>query len=226
MKTNTEWAPSLGVRISQTERIDGGWAVSATMKDGGHCPACDTRSSRRHGSYVRHLQDLPAQGAAVRLRVNLARWKCANPDCARQTFGDRRPAVAQPYARLTHRVVDLARMVTHIAGGRPAGRLVACLGLPQSKDTLLRSLKRSVRARVGAAPVRVVGIDDWSWRKGRTYGTIVVDLERREVVDVLQDRTTAGTAEWLGQHPEVEIVSRDRCGLYAQGAREGAPQAR
>src|SRR5208337_4572087 len=65
-----------------------------------------------------------------------------------------------------------------------------------------------------------------AWRKGCTYGTIVVDLERREVVDVLADRSGAGTAEWLGQHPEVEIVSRDRCGLYAQGAREGAPQAR
>src|SRR5271165_5380730 len=94
MKTITEWAPGLGVRISQTERIDGGWAVSATMKDGGRCPACDTRSSRRHGSYVRHLQDLPAQGAVVRLRLKLARWRCVNPDCARQTFGDRLPAVA------------------------------------------------------------------------------------------------------------------------------------
>src|SRR5271165_7281325 len=95
MKTITEWAPGLGVRISQTERIDGGWAVSATMKDGGRCPACDTRSSRRHGSYVRHLQDLPAHGAVVRLRLKLARWRCVNPDCARQTFGDRLPAVDQ-----------------------------------------------------------------------------------------------------------------------------------
>jgi transposase len=72
----------------------------------------------------------------------------------------------------------------------------------------------------------VAGIDDWSWRKGRTYGTIIVDLERREVVDLLQDRTATGTAKWLGQHPDVEIVSRDRCGLYAQGARAGASQAR
>src|SRR5271169_284766 len=226
MKTNAEWAPGVGLRISQVEVGKGGWVVSAIMDDGGRCPACDTRSSRRHGSYVRHLQDLPAQGAAVRLRLNLARWKCANPDCARQTFGDRRPAVAQPYARRTHRVVDLARMVTHIAGGRPAGRLVARLGLPQSKDTLLRSLKRSVRARVGAAPVRVVGIDDWSWRKGRTYGTIVVDLERREVLDILQDRSADSTAHWLEGYPAVEMISRDRCGLYAQGAARGAPRAR
>ena len=111
-------------------------------------------------------------------------------------------------------------------GGRPAERLMKRLGMPVSDDTILRHLKRQVARLRAKTTVRVAGIDDWSWRKGRTYGTIIVDLERREVVDVLQDRTASGTAEWLGEHPEVEIVSRDRCGLYAKGAREGAPQAR
>ncbi len=103
---------------------------------------------------------------------------------------------------------------------------MARLGMPVSDDTILRHLKRQVARLQAKTTVRVAGIDDWSWRKGRTYGTIIVDLERREVIDVLQDRTASGIAEWLGQHPEVEIVSRDLCGLYAQGAREGAPQAR
>jgi hypothetical protein len=75
-------------------------------------------------------------------------------------------------------------------------------------------------------PLRVVGIDDWSWMKGTRYGTIVVDLERREVVDVLHDRSVKTTAAWLGEHPTIEIVSRDRCGLYARAARQGAAQAR
>ncbi|MGP0007812.1 MAG: ISL3 family transposase [Methylocella sp.] len=74
--------------------------------------------------------------------------------------------------------------------------------------------------------MRVVGIDDWSWRKGSSYGTIIVDLERREVVDVLSDRSAEATARWLSQHTKVEIVSRDRYGLYAEGTRRGAPQAR
>ena len=121
--------------------------------------------------------------------MKLARWRCVNPDCARQTFGDRLPAVARPYARRTDRVAELARLVTHMAGGRPARRLMTRIGAPQSKDTLLRALKRSVRHRACATPVRVVGIDDWSWRKGATYGTIMVDLERREVLDILQDRS-------------------------------------
>ncbi len=100
------------------------------------------------------------------------------------------------------------------------------LGVPASDDTILRHLKRGVAARRAKRPVRVTGIDDWSWRKGSTFGAIVVDLERREVVDVLPNRSAAMTASWLKEHPEVEIVSRDRCGLFAQAAREGAPQAR
>ena len=226
MQAKAEWAPGPGVRISQIERMDGGWTVSATMRDGGRCPSCDTKSRRRHGWYIRHLQDLPAHGAAVRLRLDLARWRCVNPDCARQTFGDRLLAVARPYARRTDRVAELARLVTHTAGGRPAWRLMARLGMPQSKDTLLRALKRGVRNQADVAPVRVVGIDDWSWRKGTTYGTIMVDVERREVLDILQDRSAESTADWLRSHPSVEMVSRDRCGLYAQGAAQGAPQAR
>ena len=123
-------------------------------------------------------------------------------------------------------MADLARLFGHAAGGRPAERLMASLGLPQSDDTILRSLKRHVGARDEAAAVRVVGIDDWAWQKGRRYGTIMVDLERREVVDVLPDRSAEVTGRWLGQHPGIEIVSRDRCGLYAEGARQGAPQAK
>jgi len=89
------------------------------------------------------------------------------------------------------------------------------LGMPVSDDTVLRLLKLRSSARGAMTTLRVAGIDDWSWRKGCTYGTIVVDLERREVVDVLSDRSIAGTAEWLRRHPEIEIISRDRGGLYA-----------
>jgi len=100
-------------------------------------------------------------------------------------------------------------------------------GAPHSKDTLLRSLKRGVNKQAPAAPVHVVGVDDWSWRKGSTYETIMVDLKRREVLDVLPDRSAKSTASWLARRPAIEIVSRDRCDLYlyAQGTAEGAPQA-
>ena len=98
-------------------------------------------------------------------------------------------------------MADLARLFGDVAGGRPAERLMASLGLPQSDDTILRGLKRHAGASDAAATVRVVGIDDWAWQKGQRYGTIMVDLERREVVDLLPDRSAEVSGRWLGQHP-------------------------
>ena len=103
------------------------------------------------------------------------------------------------------------------------------LGMPVSDTTILAGLRKHARARSESstvAAVHVAGVDDWAWRKGSNYGTIIVDLERREVVDVLVDRSAATTASWFKDHPDVEVVSRDRAGLYAEAAREGAPQAR
>jgi hypothetical protein len=182
-------------------------------------------STSYHGSKVRVLQDLPVQGSPVSLRLRQARWRCRNPCCARKTFVTPLPESAPRFARRTRRVTDLALLLVHAAGGRPAERLMKRLGLSQSDDTLLRSLKHQTANNGDPTPVRVVGIDDWSWLKGASYGTIMVDLERREVLDVLADRSADGTAAWLACRPEVEIISRDRCGLYAEGATRGAPQA-
>ena len=121
-------------------------------------------------------------------------------------------------------MAGIVRLFGHAAGGRPSERLMARLGMPVGHTTILRHVKRG--ARGGLATLRVAGIDDWAWKKGATYGTMIVDLERRQVVDVLADRSAVSTAEWLRVHPDVEIVSRDRAGLYADGARQGAPQAR
>ena len=103
------------------------------------------------------------------------------------------------------------------------------LGMPVSDTTILAGLRKHARVRSessAVAAVHVAGIDDWAWRKGSNYGTIIVDLERREVVDVLADRSAATAANWFKDHSDVEVVSRDRAGLYAEAAREGAPQAR
>ena len=93
--------------------------MSAVMSGEAGCPACGTRSSRRHGWCVRHLQDLPAQGAAVKLALKVARWRCFNPVCKQKTFSDRLLEIVAPYSRRTRRVVDLARVLAHTAGGRP-----------------------------------------------------------------------------------------------------------
>jgi transposase len=155
----------------------------------------------------------------------MTRWRCRNDRCERRIFAERLPELTTPFARRTARLAGIVRLFGHGAGGRPSERLMTRLGMPVSDTTILRDLKRSARSHAYPVHVRVARIDDWAWRKGMTYGTVIVDLERRRVVDLLPDRSAASTATWLKAHPEVEIVSRDRAGLYAEGAREGSPQA-
>ena len=103
---------------------------------------------------------------------------------------------------------------------------MARLGMPVSDTTILRIVKECAGVLPNRAVVRVAGIDEWAWRKGMTFGTVIVDLERRQVVELLADRSAGAAADWFKKHPEIEVVSRDRAGLYADAARQGAPQAR
>jgi transposase len=223
MKTQVLLAPLGNVRMLAIERNETGWMVSAVGPGHGPCPACETPSSARHSTYRRRLQDLPVQGSPVVIELRVGRLRCRNQACGRHIFAERLVGVTEPLLRRTERVLELVRLLGHSSGGRPAERILARLGIAASDDTVIRRVKRHARKRAATGPLRVLGIDDWSWRSGQNYGTIMVDLERRTVVDVLPDRCAVSVAAWLGQHPEVEIVSRDRHGLYAEGAQVGAP---
>ena len=179
--------------------MGGTWVVSAVGQAGGSCPGCGEQSTLRHGWHQRRLQDLPVQGVVVTVKLGVIRWRCGNAECERQTFADPLPEIASPHARRTCRVAEIVQLLGHGVGGLPGERLMKRLGMPVSDDTILRQLKRCATARGATTTVRIAGIDDWSWRKGCTYGTIVVDLERGEVVDVLSDRSAPGTAEWLSR---------------------------
>jgi Transposase/zinc-finger of transposase IS204/IS1001/IS1096/IS1165 len=226
VKSKSRWAPGLGVRVLGAQNTHGQWVILAVGGEVGVCPDCGTESSHRHGWHARHLQDLPAQGAGVTVKLRIQRWQCRNKGCKRKTFAAQLPETAAPLARRTTRAAELVYLFGHGVGGRPGERLLKRIGMPISDDTILRSIKRRAKERRAETSVRVVGLDDWAWRKGSTYGTIIVDLERREVIDLFPDRSASATAGWLKQHPEIEIVNRDRCGSFAQGAHEGAPEAR
>ncbi|HLI57315.1 MAG TPA: ISL3 family transposase [Actinomycetota bacterium] len=187
------------------------------------CPLCQRPSGRRHSRYQRMLADLPWNGITVQIRLQTRRFFCDNDACQRRIFTERVPAVAAPYARRTTR---LAEWLTHVAfalGGLPGARLLRHGGCAVSRQTLLRLIHAF--PGVAAPTPRVLSVDDFAFRKGRTYGTILVDLERHQVIDLLPDRSAEGVAEWLMAQPGVEIVSRDRGGEYAEGAKRGAPGA-
>ena len=188
------------------------------------CPVCGHATSRVHSRYRRTVADLPWQGLAVRLDLQVRRWFCPTPTCARQIFAERLPTVVAPYARRTARLASVVEALALALGGEAGARLLATLGTPLSADTLLDAIRRTARPDPPAP--RVIGIDDWSWRRGHRFGTIIVDLERRAVADLLPDRAVDSAVAWLQQHPQVTTIARDRAGVYAEAATKGAPQAR
>lgn len=189
----------------------------------GACPDCHSQSVRVHSYYTRTIRDLPLGAYAVHLKLRVRRFRCLNAVCRRQTFTEQLPQLAAPYAQRTHRLRRTLHDVGCYLSAEAGSRLLEKLRMKASGDTLLRLLRQ-----IGSPEVetpRVLGVDDWAQRKGRTYGTILVDLERHEVVDLLPDRTATTLADWLRAYPGIETIVRDRSTEYARGASEGAPHA-
>ncbi|HYZ40044.1 MAG TPA: ISL3 family transposase [Stellaceae bacterium] len=226
MEALDAWSPAPNLKVLAVERERSRWTVTVDSQGHARCPICGMQSSSRHSFYSRTLGDLSAQGMPVSVRVRVARWRCRNQRCDRRIFAERLPRLAVPFARQTDRLAEIVRLFGYSAGGRPSERLMTRLGMRVSDTTILRHLKQHAGARPDRSVIRIVGVDEWAWRKGMNYGTVIVDLQRRRVVDLLADRVAATMADWFRGHPEIEVIGRDRDGLYADAARQGAPQAR
>jgi transposase len=188
------------------------------------CPECHQSSARIHGRYRRTVADLPCAGRNVILALTVRKFVCGTPTCPRKIFTERLPGLVESYGRMTTRLFALVQVLGLVAGGQQGTRLAERSGIATTPSTLLRQLMQLQAPTTKA--VRVLGVDDWSWKKGRRFGTILVDLERHKIIDLLPDRERATFARWLRAHPSVDLISRDRGTDYAAAAREAAPQAR
>ncbi len=187
------------------------------------CPACGTISTRIHSRYRRTVHDLPNRRRPVHLVLQVRRFRCQKNTCARKIFAEPFPALTRPSAQRTLQLQEALRHLGRALGGQAGTRLGSDLGISGSRDTIVRLVRATVLP-LAVAPKKV-GVDDWAWKRGHRYGTLICDLERGMPIDLLPDRSVETVTVWFQRHPSVELVSRDRASEYATAARKGAPQA-
>jgi transposase len=187
------------------------------------CPTCGHPAGRVHSRYDRRLADAALAGQTVVVRLRARRFFCDSTECAVRTFAEQPDGVATRHARRTPLCRGMLESIALALIGRPGARLATVLGLPVSRNTLLRLLRALPEEPVGE--VTALGVDDWAIRRGQTYATILLNLHTHQPIEVLPDREADTLAEWLKAHPEITVITRDRSGAYGEAARRGAPQA-
>ena len=187
------------------------------------CTKCGAVSKRLHSSYLRHVQDTPIGLFLVWLKLKVRRFRCDNPQCKRKTFAEQFPDLVGRRRRRTTRLLVQLSHICLALGGAAGARLADKLAMAASGSTLLRLLHK-MEAPLPEEP-RIIGLDDWAFRKGRNYGTIIVDHESGKPIDLLPDRDSETVQEWLEKHPTIEVVTRDRSGEYRDAINEALPEA-
>jgi len=187
------------------------------------CPLCGRLTHRIHSRYERTLADLPCVHFRLRVVLQVCKFFCRNPECRRRIFTERLPEVAAPWARKTVRLVERLQSIGLALGGAAGARLGDCLGYGVCGSTLLNQLQKLPLPNFSTP--KVLGVDDFAFRKGHHYGTILVDLETHQPIALLADRKAETLVEWLRAHPGIEVLSRDRSKTYKSAMTEGAPEA-
>lgn len=225
MDANTLLADPVATRIEKFISLsDSILVVIKTIQPTAICPKCSTPSDSLKARYRRRLADLPWHDVPVRIELLTRKFRCRNEFCPRKVFCERLPKLAADYSRRTMRLNQVVELFAFMLGARLGSKSATKLFAPIGKDIFLRAARRA-KDNVESPKVRVLGVDDFAFRRGVSYGTILIDLEQRKPIDVLPDRTSETLTEWLKAHPEIEIVSRDRAAAYADAASQGAPNA-
>jgi transposase len=214
-----------GLELIGLEQMDDSLVITvASTQSAPCCPLRDGAARRVHSRYTRRVADLPCGGQPMRLFLQVRKCFCEEGACPRRIFVERLTPFIDPHGRVTRRLFQVVQVIGLATGGRLGVRVTDRIGIQTSRQTIIRRILALPTKPIGQ--VIELGVDDFSFRRGRTFGTILVDLSSHQVIDLLPERSVESAAAWMQKHPEIQYVSRDRGNDYAQAVRDGAPQAR
>jgi len=213
-----------GITISEVVIKDSQLSIVAIIKSkSGHCPHCSNKSNRVHSLYCRSLQDLSVADKQVNIKLHIRKFFCLNKRCSYKIFSQQLASGLNRYSRRTSRANQQLTQMSLEASARKSSWLSKLIRVPVSPSTCLRLVNNCVVP--AHEKIRHLGIDDWAYRKGHTYGTILVDRETGKAVDLIKSREKEDIIGWLKAHPTIETVTRDRAECYSQSISFVLPDA-
>ena len=208
--------------IAKIEHVNASITVFASIKSSrSRCPVCESFSSTVHDIYYRTVADLPAFQNSSVILLKTRKFKCQNPQCFRKVFSEQTPLTVRRYARRTNRVSTLLDSWSIELTGKLGSLISKQQLIAVSISTITRIAHRQPLPVIKQP--RVLGVDDWAFRKGVNYGTVLIDMETSRPIELLSSRESADLKEWLAKYPDVEIVTRDRSGAYSSAINEACP---
>ena len=210
-------------RIKSIEQKNGNIMIFASIKSKrSQCLIRGHFSTAVHDHYHRKLSDLPAFQNTTTLVLKTRKFKCKNLKCNRKVFSEQTSHINR-YSRKTLRAWQVLNSLSIELTGKLGSTLSKQLFLPVSSSTITR-IAHKQQLPIIKQPV-ILGVDDWAFRKGVSYGTVLIDMETSRPIDLLSSRDSANLKEWLKKYPAIKIVTRDRSGAYSSAINEICPDA-
>jgi len=196
-----------------------------SQKHSHKCHKCGEEMTSYHGTYIRTVQDLPILGKKVILKINAYEYYCQNDECPIKSFTEDYEGFIGKSERMTHRCEELIKAVAFETSCEGAAVICGKIGIKVSGDTIIRMVKKAVEQKPAEKCSETIGVDDFAYRKGQTYCTIICDGETREPIEILDGRDGKTLREWLDKNKHIKKVTRDRASTYAKAISEILPEA-
>jgi transposase len=196
-----------------------------SQKHSHKCHKCGKEMTSYHGTYTRTVQDLPILGKKVTLKISAYEYHCQNTACPIKAFTEDYEGFIGKSERMTRRCEELIKAIASETSCEGAAAICGKIGIKVSGDTIIRMVKKAVEGKPAEKCSETVGVDDFAYRKGQTYCTIICDGESREPIEILEGRDGKTLREWLGENKHIKKVTRDRASAYAKAISDILPEA-